>query len=180
MITEYKISDQELLLQYKNDKKQDTLAQLYMRYKGLVFGVCNKYLQDVDASQDAVMDIYQELITKCLQYDISNFKSWLHTLSRNHCLMKLRKEKKIVPFDAEIMQNEDLPHLDNEMEKEATFSKMEDCLNKLETVQKQSVTLFYLQSKCYKEISELTGLEWNKVRSYIQNGRRNLKICMEK
>jgi DNA-directed RNA polymerase specialized sigma24 family protein len=66
------------------------------------------------------------------------------------------------------------------MEKEATFSKMEDCLNKLETVQKQSVTLFYLQRKCYKEISELTGLEWNKVRSYIQNGRRNLKICMEK
>jgi RNA polymerase sigma factor (sigma-70 family) len=180
LIIEDKISDQELLLQYKEEKRQDILAQLYMRYKGLVFGVCNKYLQDTEASHDAVMDIYQELITKCLQYDISNFKSWLHTLSKNHSLLKLRKEKKVVPFDAEIMQNEDLPHLPIEMEKEATFTKMEDCLNKLETAQKQSVTLFYLQNKCYKEISELTGLEWNKVRSYIQNGRRNLKICMEK
>jgi RNA polymerase sigma factor (sigma-70 family) len=103
LITEHKISDQELLLQYKDDKKQDTLAQLYMRYKGLVFGVYNKYLQDTEASKDAVMDIYQELITKCLQYDIANFKSWLHTVSKNHCLMKLRKEKKMVSFDYRIL-----------------------------------------------------------------------------
>jgi RNA polymerase sigma factor (sigma-70 family) len=162
------------------------LAELYLRYKGLVFGVCFKYLTNKDAAEDAVMDIYQELINKCLKYEIDNFAPWLHRLACNHCLMILRKQKtkNIVNVDDQFMQNNTNLHLDDDMdtllEKENQLNSLQNCLSQLEEAQKQSVTLFYLQQKCYNEIAAITGLEWSKVRSYIQNGRRNIKICMEK
>jgi RNA polymerase sigma factor (sigma-70 family) len=173
-----------LLAKYKQGQNQNDLANLYMRYKGLVYGVCYKYLNDSDAANDAIMDIYQELVPKCLKHDIENFAPWLHTLARNHCLMKMRKSKNIVSFEEDFMQNDNLLHLDDEMEKvqqkEAQLNGLEKCLGLLEDAQKQSVILFYLEEKCYNEIAEITGLDWNKVRSFIQNGRRNLKICLEK
>jgi RNA polymerase sigma-70 factor (ECF subfamily) len=95
--------------------------------------------------------------------------------------MRLRSEKKqtIVNFDVELMQSEENVHLNGELEKEENFKKLDYCLGQLQSEQKKVIELFYLQGKCYNEIAELTGMEWNKVRSYIQNGRRNLKICMD-
>ena len=158
------------------------LASLYQRYMDLVYGVCLKYLHDRDASKDAVMQIFEELVEKLRRHEVGNFKSWLHTVARNHCLMQLRsgKNKKTVEISPDIMQNNEELHLNGEMEKELEMKKLERCLQTLSTEQKQTVELFYLQQKCYNEIVEMTGLEWNKVRSLIQNGRRNLKICMDK
>lgn len=176
------LQDEALLLQYKKSNSQDVLAQLYLRYTDLVYGVCLKYLKDGEAAKDAVMNIYQELIIKLNTNEVDNFKSWLYVVAKNHCLMQLRKEKKMVmvEFPQEIMQSEDFSHLDTILEKENDFKKLEACLQHLPTSQKQTIELFYLQNKCYNEIVEQTGLEWGKIRSLIQNGRRNLKICMEK
>jgi RNA polymerase sigma factor (sigma-70 family) len=158
------------------------LSTLYQRYMDLVFGVCLKYLKDAEKSKDAVMDIYEELNTKLRVHEVDNFKGWVHVLARNYCLMKLRSPKnlKTTEFNPSFMQSQENVHLDSEyLEKEENFNKLEDCLGKLTTEQKQSVELFYLHKKCYNEIAQITGLEWNKVRSFIQNGRRNLKLCME-
>jgi RNA polymerase sigma factor (sigma-70 family) len=173
------ILDSDLLAQYKQSSNQEFLAALYWRYQPLVQGVCYKYLQDMELAKDATMDIYQELVTKCLQHEIANFKAWLHTVARNHCLMKLRKNNPVVPMPEQIMQNEEVLHLEDKQALEEQFKKMEICLEQLAATQRTSVELFYLQKKCYKEIAEQLGIEWNKVRSTIQNGRRNLKICME-
>ncbi len=158
------------------------LSTLYQRYMDLVFGVCLKYLKDAEKSKDAVMDIYEELNTKLRVHEVDNFKGWVHVLARNYCLMKLRSPKnlKTTEFNPSFMQSQENVHLVSEhLEKEENFNKLEDCLGKLTTEQKQSVELFYLHKKCYNEIAQITGLEWNKVRSFIQNGRRNLKLCME-
>ena len=47
-------------------------------------------------------------------------------------------------------------------------------------IKSKTIRLFYLENKCHNEITEMTGMDWNRVRSLIQNGRRNLKNCMEK
>ena len=136
----------------------------------------------MERSKDAVMDIYLELTVKLLQHEVSYFKGWLHVLVRNHCLMQLRSPKhlKTAELNQDLMQSEDNSHLKNELlEKEANFALLEDCMGRLQEEQKQSIELFFLQHKCYQEISEITGYEWNKVRSYIQNGKRNLKNCMD-
>jgi RNA polymerase sigma-70 factor (ECF subfamily) len=176
------LPDEALLAAFKDNGDQEMLAQLYLRYSDLVYGVCVKYLKDTEAAKDGVMNIYQELLVKLQTHEVDNFKSWLYVVAKNHCLMHLRKEKKMVTveFTPTVMQSENFEHLDSVLEKENELKKLENCIEHLPLEQKQGIRLFYLENKCYNEIAEQTGFDWNKVRSLIQNGRRNLKICMEK
>ena len=169
------------MLTYKQSGDLQVLASLYQRYMELVYGVCLKYLQDTEPAKDAVMQVFEELVQKLKKHEVDNFKSWLYTLAKNYCLMQLRSQKnrKTVSISPELMQNDEELHLNGALQKEAEFKKLERCLQTLSAEQQQTVELFYLQQKCYNEIVEQTGLDWKKVRSLIQNGRRNLKICME-
>lgn len=176
------LPDEELLQAYKNNGDQETLATLYLRYSTLVYGVCLKYFKDTETARDAVMNIYEELVRKAMKHDIQHFKSWLYTLTKNHCLMQLRKKNPVrnMDFDEGFMQSEPFLHQEENGEREETFNRLAACMETLPPVQKQSIVLFYTEKKCYNEIAATTGLAWDKVRSAIQNGRRNLKICMEK
>ncbi len=175
-------TDNELVAAFKESGDNNYLSKLYQRYMDLVFGVCLKYFKDAEKSKDAVMEIYLEINTKLKNYEVENFKGWLHVLARNYCLMQLRSPRnlKTNEFNADFMQSAENTHLNGEvLEKEQNFVKLEQCLETLQEEQRQSVKLFYLENKCYNEIAAITGYEWNRVRSYIQNGRRNLKLCME-
>jgi len=170
-----------LILAYKQSDDIQLVGELFQRYMDLVYGVCLKYLKHPENAQDSVIAIFEELVVKLQKHEVDNFKSWLYTLSKNHCLMQLRSGKKqtVVDFDVELMQSEENVHLNGELEKEENFRKLDYCLGQLQKDQRTVIELFYLQGKCYNEIAGITGIEWNKVRSYIQNGRRNLKICIE-
>jgi len=174
-------SDESLMLDFKSTGDLQILANLYQRYMDLVYGVCLKYLNNNDDAKDATINIYMELIDKLKKYPVDNFKGWLYQLSKNHCLMILRKKKtKPVHIDSENMEFLDDRHPEASQLKEFQFLEMQKCIEQLVDQQKISIELFYIKEKCYKEISEQIGIEINKVKSYIQNGRRNLKICMEK
>lgn len=175
-------TDKELIAAYKSSNDLQYVGTLYQRYMDLVFGVCLKYFKEAERSKDAVMEIYEELCKKLKQHEVDNFKGWLHVLARNYCLMQLRSPKnmKTTEFNADFMQSNQTTHLENEvLEKEENFKKLAGCMEQLTTEQKQSIELFFLQKKCYNEIAAITGYEWSRVRSHIQNGKRNLKICME-
>jgi RNA polymerase sigma factor (sigma-70 family) len=175
-------TDEELVAVYKHTNDLRVLGQLYERYMDLVYGVCLKYYKDTEVAKDSVMQIFEELITKLRKHEVTNFKSWLHQVAKNHCLMKLRTEKHTLKatIDPALMQLEENVHLNGVMEKEEHLNLLQHCLERLPKQQKTVVELFYLEGKCYQEIASQTGVEWNKVRSFIQNGRRNLKICMDK
>jgi RNA polymerase sigma factor (sigma-70 family) len=176
------LADKELVALYKESGDMAVLGELYQRYMELIYGVCLKYFKEPERSKDSVMLIFEELVTKLRKHEVDNFKGWLHQLAKNHCLMQLRtpKNMKTVEFKTELMQSEEEVHLNGVLEKEEHFKKMEYCLGTLVNEQKEAIKLFYLEGKCYNEIVEQTGQEWNQVRSLIQNGRRNLKICMDK
>jgi RNA polymerase sigma factor (sigma-70 family) len=175
------LPDADLLRNYQQNQQQEILAQLFLRYHELVYGTCIIYLGDQEAAKDAVMNIYQELVEKLHLHQVDHFKSWLYVVTKNHCLMQIRKNKKMptTGFDSEVMQSEDFSHLESVFEKERQLDKLKSCMQQLNEEQRQTVRLFYLENKCYNEISNITGFDWNKVRSLVQNGRRNLKICME-
>ena len=176
------ISDKQLVSDYKSTGDLAVLGELYQRYMELVYGVCLKYYKDPEAAKDSVMQIFEELVSKLKKHEVDNFRAWLHQLAKNHCLMQLRTPKnlKTVEFKMEIMQSEEEVHLNGVLDKEENFKKLEFCMGTLAGDQQEAIRLFYLEGKCYNEIVEITGQEWNQVRSSIQNGRRNLKICMEK
>jgi RNA polymerase sigma factor (sigma-70 family) len=182
-------SDTELVLAYRQSDDLKVLGELYQQYMELVYGVCLKYLKEPELAQDAVMQIFEELVLKLKKHEVENFRGWLHQVAKNYCLMQLRTPKnlKTVALPPLLMQNEEDVHLNGMMsegtswmEKEQNLQKLEECIASLADEQRTMIKLFYLDGKCYNEIVEITGIEWNHVRSSIQNGRRNLKLCMEK
>jgi RNA polymerase sigma factor (sigma-70 family) len=174
-------ADDELVNSYRQNGDIAVLGKLYERYMPLVFGVCLKYLKDEEQSRDAVMSIFEELVIKVKQHQIKQFRAWLYVLSRNHCLMQLRSGKKLPTVELdEFMEFSPVLHPDDNDSKEQALQALEGCIEKLVQAQQQTIRLFYLDEKCYKEIADTTGFTMNEVKSYIQNGKRNLKICLEK
>jgi RNA polymerase sigma factor (sigma-70 family) len=166
--------DDKLLNSYRESGELAVLGRLYEKQMPLVYGVCLKYLKDPEQARDAVMEIFEELITKAKRHDIKQFRS------RNHCLMELRAGKKIETVNVDEFV-EFTPFLHHEDEdKETVMRSLEECMEQLTENQKKAIQLFYLSEKCYKEIADTTGFSLNEVKSYIQNGKRNLKICMER
>lgn len=174
-------TDTELIAQYKRTGESEWLGVLYTRYTTMVYGVCLKYLKDRDDAKDAVMQLYEKLSEALKTHEVQHFKSWLYVTARNQCLMQLRSRKgkfteEISPF---LMETSPEMHPGEGEEVEANLGKLEECIERLNPEQKICVRLFYLEEKCYKDIAQLTGYDLNQVKSFIQNGKRNLKICME-
>ena len=173
--------DEKLVSGYKSTGNLEVLAELYQRYMDLIYGVCLQYLKEPDDAKDAVINIYEELVQKVMKYEIGHFRAWLYQVARNHCLMKLRASKKnVVNLTDDLMYSADYMHPEEALKKESNLEHLHDCIDQLAEDQKKAISLFYLQEKSYQEISAITGEEQGKVRSFIQNGRRNLKICMDK
>jgi len=176
------LPDEHFVAVYKKSGDLQVLGALYKNYMPLVYGVCLKYFKHPEESQDAVMQIFEQLIGKLKKHEVQNFKSWLYVLTRNFCLMELRKSKKVtsINIDDTFVESDALLHHDDNDTKESRLLLMEACLDTLVEEQRSTLQLFYLEQKCYAEVADKTGYELKKVKSYIQNGKRNLKICIEK
>jgi RNA polymerase sigma factor (sigma-70 family) len=179
------LSDKELIAEYKKSGDKLFVGILYKRYSHLVFGLCMKYLKDEDEAQDAVLNIFTKLFDDLLKHNIEYFKSWLYTFTKNHCLMNLRskqsKLKRNLEYSADVktfMETSEEMHL-NANKREQEYVALEKALAELNNEQRACVELFYMKDKSYNEIAELTGYSVNNVKSYIQNGKRNLKIKLE-
>ena len=173
------LSDEEILHRYRETGNQALLGDLYNRYMHLVYGLCLKYLKNREESQDAVMAIYEHLSKKLLKDEVKYFKSWLYMVSKNYCLMELRKKNPEAYSDI-FMESTEVAHLNDEKEElEKDLESLEECIEELKIEQKECVKLFFLQKKSYQQVNDQTGIDLKKVKSHIQNGKRNLKMCLE-
>jgi RNA polymerase sigma-70 factor (ECF subfamily) len=172
------LSDEELYASFVQKRDRAVMASLYRKYMALVFGVCMKYLHEKHAAQDATMEIFERLLQYEPKEPIRRFKPFLYVLSKNHCLMKKRGEKpqtiEISDRDMEIA--EEVHPID---EKEVKLTELERCLKELKDLQHACVEQFYLKQKSYLQISKELKVTLNAVKSHIQNGKRNIKACME-
>lgn len=183
-------SDQDLLLSYKESGNLIYIEDLYNKYLHLVYGTCLKYLDKREASQDAVMDIFEKLVIKLKEHEVKNFKSWLYTLTRNHCLMIIRKQSGIKQESLDLF-SQNLPEHNVETlieyhpyDIDEAYADQEqqlnECLEALKDTQKKCVQLFYFSEMSYQQISKKLLITKEKVKSQIQNGKRNLKTCMDR
>ena len=176
-----KLSDEELIEKFLKTGDKPLFGILFQRYTHLVFGSCMKYLKNKDESEDAVMDIFEKLMSELREHDVRNFKGWIYTVSRNHCLMKLRSEKKMQMTNDEekleglVVEMPEPMHLSTTVKKEIELINLEQAMTKLSDEQRTCLELFYIQEKCYNEVATITKYSLNEVKSYIQNGKRNLK-----
>ena len=176
------IDDNELLNYYYQSKDQEWIGILLERYTMLLLGVCMKYLKNEEEAKDAVQQIFLKVLTEVSKYKIEYFKSWVYMVAKNHCLMKLRGHQgryvKELKEEATIEQEE--TDKNDLLANEKTYTLLEQSITELNAEQKQCVTLFYLQKNSYQQITEATGFSLMQVKSYIQNGKRNLRMLLEK
>jgi RNA polymerase sigma factor (sigma-70 family) len=177
------LSDQELLEKYYADHDNEWLGIILQRYTLLLLGVCMKYLKNEEEAKDSVQQIFLKVIQELQKYKVEYFKSWLYMVAKNHCLMRIREKqgKGTTEMNDRITatpQEESDRH--QLLQNDHTLTLMEASLEELSPEQRQCVTLFYLQKKSYQEVSDATGYSMLQVKSYIQNGKRNLRILIEK
>ena len=172
---------------YRSTDDLAHLGDLYERYVELVFGVCLKYFRDRPKAEDAVMEIFEKLVVKTKTQDIRDFRPWLHVVAKNFCLMELRKKKRTVSMEdlspaakKQVVQSVGVVHPLDEEPQNGEEKALRECMEKLSGEQRKFIEEFYFQGKSYKEISAESGEALGMVRSRIQNGRRNLRNCMEK
>ncbi len=172
------ISDKELLEKFKLDQDSQWLGILLQRYTLLLLGVCMKYLRNEEAAKDAVQQVFLKAIIALPKTNVDFLKSWLYTIARNHCLMQLRDKTKWVTISTEVNIHDNSYFEPENSNKENTYAVLEKALNELNHPQKACVSLFYLEKKSYQEIVAVTGFSLLQVKSYIQNGKRNLKTLV--
>ena len=176
------IDDRELLERFYRDHDNEWLGILLPRYTLLLFGVCMKYLRNEEDARDCVQQIFLKAISELHKYKVEYFKSWIYMIAKNHCLMKLRDKGRHPVEITEKMAARPDTFIDREqhLEKEHALSDMKTALGELNAEQRLCVTLFYLEKRSYTEIAAQTGYSMMQVKSYIQNGKRNLRLSLEK
>jgi len=179
------LADAELISKYKQTSDNRLVGELYERYMHLVYGVCLKYLGNAEDSRDATIEIFEKLLEDLKKHDVEHFKSWLYSVAKNHFLMKLRKDKLRVENHPELQQElisvmewDEYVHLSGVVSKEEKLENMEAAIQQLSYNQKQCIELFYLKDRSYQEIMSETGFDFGQVKSFIQNGKRNLKLIL--
>jgi RNA polymerase sigma-70 factor (ECF subfamily) len=181
-----KLSDEELLIKHREGGGNEYLGELFNRYTPLIYGVCLKYLKDPNIAQDAVMQLFEDLLEKMAGYEIDVFRSWIYTVAKNHCLQLLRKENREISvdfnayFNADFMEYDQIMYLLEEEDNYERTKVLKNCLERLPEQQRVSILYFFMDNLSYADIVYKTRYSLNHVKSYIQNGKRNLKICIEK
>lgn len=179
------VSDEDLLLQYKQSGDKDLFADLFKKHVTTVYGTCLFYLQDKDEAQDATMVLFEKLMLDISTREINNFKAWLSFVVRNHCISLIRKSKtafknKKSYYDFEMEETSyEAEEKIQSVSDDALLQEMKNCLPRLKDKQRICVERFYLQNKSYQDIADETGYNLNEIKSHIQNGKRNLKLMIE-
>ena len=177
-------SDKELIKRFRKSGNSDYLGELYLRYSHLVFFVCHKYLDSTQDAEDATMEIFDSLFGLVRKWEIVNFKSWVGTIAKNYCLMKLRHQKGSVTesLDEEIGETShwqtDVSENQKPEKRELVLSHLDDAISRLDESQRRCIDLFYYQGKSLKEIMNIMNCNWDQVRSHMQNAKRNIQISL--
>ncbi|MDH3649121.1 MAG: RNA polymerase sigma factor [Saprospiraceae bacterium] len=182
MVSFEHLTDEQMIEQIKQSGSMEAFGTLYQRYAHVLLGWCLRYLKQQSDSEDAVMDIIEQLLKNINKYEIKNFRNWLFLVARNHCYQRLRGRTEILIDDLNQEKN-DGADMESDVEWHLKNEKIENALHEeienLNQEQKTCIILFYLQNKSYKEIVDTTGFQLSKVKSYIQNGKRNLRLKLE-
>jgi RNA polymerase sigma factor (sigma-70 family) len=178
------LTDDELVAAYQASGDKSLVGELYTRYSHLVYGLCLNYFRDRELARDAVLQLFEKLFETLKKHRPENFKTWLSFVARNHCISELRKQKvQRERTDAYVREEEDevlLEPTDDAEKREEKLKKLEQAVLSLGEEQRTCIELFYFKDKSYKEICDITGFSEKQVKSHLQNGKRNIKLILEK
>jgi RNA polymerase sigma-70 factor (ECF subfamily) len=143
-------------------------------------------MSNEDKAKDMVMEVFEKVLKDLKRHEVENFRTWVYSVAKNQCLMELRKEKRVDlrneefgQFNSQIMELDIPEHLNGESQEE-TDRKLNLAIESLNKPQQECIRLFYFEKQSYEDIEKKTGYTYNEVKSFLQNGKRNLTIQLSK
>ncbi len=175
------LADEALLKALQSDPDNRwAFGEIYRRYGHLVFGTCLNYLKNKEGAEDLTMDIFAGLVNKIQRHNIRYFKSWLYQVTKNECLMQLRKNHpNTLPLEEGIIPNTVQNGVEMKEQQETIDQLIVEIISELNSPQREAIQLFYMKGLTYQAISQELALSLKKVKSALQNGKRNLRIKLE-
>ncbi len=177
------LPDNEILNRYQKDGNKEWIGVLFDRYIPLLLGVCMKYLKNEEDAKDSVQQVFLKVLAELQKHEIVYFKAWIYQVTKNYCLMQLRnpRGKKTIALNEKALQvEEESSGVEDYLNRDQLLENMQTALLQLNEEQRTCVRMFYLQKKSYQEIERITGYTLLQVKSYIQNGKRNLRLIIER
>lgn len=182
------LSDEKLMQRYRETGNNWYVGELYKRYSHPVSALCYSYFKNREETEDAVMEVFELVLSDLKKYEVQTFKPWLLTVVRHYCIRRKDKGRREMDQHNKLKKNkEHFMELSHELSLDSMDGvagpdferELENGIAQLKDEQKVCVELFFLKDKSYQEICDITGYPMNKVKSFIQNGKRNLKIYLE-
>ena len=177
-------SDLDLIEKYRRTGETAYLNDLYRRYLHLVYGVCLRIIKDPHRSEDACMEVFERVTTLLKDQDVRSFQNWLYFVTRNYCYKLVQQPILDLLSSEELEQKTGVSFVEKEREetqiKEAMYEDLEAGIAQLPEEQRLCVVLFYYQRQSYREIAQTTGQDEKWVKTHLQNGKRKLKILLDK
>ena len=170
-------SDEDLLSAYKATGDVEVMGVLYDRYAQLLFGFCMKYLKDEEGSKDVVSQLFAKLFDDLKRFEVQHFKAWVTRVAYNACMSRLESERRNVYVREEFPEVEESAGASEGVPDE---TEVLEAMKSLKEEQRVCLELFYLNELSYAQVSERTGYQLNQVKSFIQNGKRNLELYFRK
>jgi len=178
------LTDEELLERFKADENSNWIGILFDRYAILLLGMCMKYLKNEEDARDSVQQIFLKVLADINKHKVQFFRAWIYQVAKNHCLMQLRHKHQVIQEEVTEKHLNDPAEPEEEkarfVEKDNLLENMSSALERLNPEQRICVKLFYLEKLSYQDITAQTGYTLLQVKSYIQNGKRNLKLLLGK
>jgi len=187
-MSKFEFTDEQLIKKYQ-EGDVGAYNQIVYRYKDRLLNFINRFLNDVDRSEDLVQDTLLKLYTHKDSYkEIAKFSTWLYTIAANLARTELRKIKRRKTFSVTELSHDDREFIIKSTDVgpgEENFSQnfeknVQRALAELPDDFKTIIILRDIQELSYDEISKIVEVPLGTVKSRINRGRVKLQQLLKK
>ena len=169
-------SDDELMRMVRRGDNE-AFRILYNRYKSQLFIYCLRMLNDREAAQDLLQEVFVRMHENAKKYEPgTNFAGWIHTIARNLCINARRNRKEQVDFDEMTLYQASSKANDSDV---MLREKLADEIAKLPDIYREAVILREYEGYSYKQIAEITEQPLSAVKFRIFKGRELLRESLK-
>ncbi|NWK57262.1 sigma-70 family RNA polymerase sigma factor [Verrucomicrobiaceae bacterium N1E253] len=158
----------------------DLVERAISEYESPLIGYARTIVHDLDRARDVVQDTFIRLYQQDAGKVSEGLKSWLFTVCRNRALDVLRKEKRLVAVEDEVLERRDSggPTPYQATADHERVEMVKSYISRLPENQATVILLKFEKGYSYQEISEETGLSQGNVGFLIHTGMKRLRSML--
>ena len=176
------LSDEDLLLRYRETNDRGLFAQLVQRYERELYSYLRRYVGDAEMAEDAFQAAFLQVHLKCEQFEEGRrFRPWLYTIATNQAIDAQRRNRRhrMVSLDraggngddevgklVDLLVSEETDPLDRVSQFERA-EWIQQALDDLSDQMRSVVQLVYYQGMKYREAAEVLEIPVGTVKSRL-------------